>query len=163
MGRPPSIPPELEAPVLGKLGERWSYQRVAEWLLAEHKVKTSHQSVKRLAERVAEERSTVTRAQTVDRLSRTVTSDLDAFDADERDLKDIAAGLAQGLKADDRSELTECIGKVPRVTVYLGVVDRLHRIRELRLKYSGAGGKGGGETAAGPAPVAVIPAEDPDA
>ena len=126
-----AIPPNLHEEVLGQSGQGKTTYEISQWLRATHGVEASYRAVARLLQRVRKERAGMAQDIVRARLQKELPRDLDALAHQQR----ILASLQEAYIT---KEGTLRVGK--DVREYLAVHDRITRVLDLKLYYSGAGG-----------------------
>ena len=132
--------------MLAKAGEGASTREIAAWLKAEHGVETTHGTVHRVLDRMRSQRADIAKAVVREKLAKSVVSDLDALDVERNRLRMMSARLYRRHKqACEAAEDPESGGgfamhqAIAGVTKsYLEVVDRIAKVVDLKLHYSGA-------------------------
>jgi hypothetical protein len=124
------IPPNLE-PLILKLAGNGKTTRQIAVALAGHGCIVGHVAVARFLQRVRASRAETAKAVVRGKLAGTLTSDLDSIEVERQRLVRLCAAL--GGAAEERKL------SGPAILKYLRTLDRLAKLTDLRLHYSGAG------------------------
>lgn len=121
------IPAKYESEIVAKAAEHWTSRHIADWLLSEHGVKTSHITVCHLLRRANAERASIAKSVLREKLRSSLTTDLDRLEKHAQQLDALADRSYAGADADGGER-----------EVYAKLVEQIRKITDTKLHYSGA-------------------------